>query len=181
MSGPTSLRWRRLRSAAFSAVATELAALGHIIGGGGRPDLAILLIGAATIGVIGTGRTVAQRRWSSIFSVMVVSQLAFHLLFMVDPHAAVGSMAAHPFIPDAGQMVGFHLIAAAAAAVLLATGDTAIFALFAALRRAAQILFAHAAAEHPLRVPSLAGAPFRRPGGALIWISPRRGPPLAQL
>lgn len=182
MSGPTSLRWRLLRSAAFSAVATQLAAIGHQLGGGGRPDIAILLIGGATVGAFSIGLSHAQRRWRSILAMMAASQVAFHLLFTVEAH--VGSDApmagSHSFLPpDALRMLVFHLIAASLAAILLATGDAAVFGLFAALRRAMRILPTHTPADR--RLPACAFTPVcrLRPGGALLSISPRRGPPVA--
>jgi hypothetical protein len=176
------LRWRLLRSAAFSAVATQLAALGHLIGGGGRPDPAILLIGAATIGAIGTGLARQQRRWGPIFAVMAASQLAFHLLFTVETHTGTMSSMTigHSSMgSDAGRMLTFHLIAAALAAVLLATGDAAVFGLFGALRRAVRVLPAHVPADRPLATASFADLDRPRPRGALLSISPRRGPPHA--
>jgi len=43
----TSTRWRLLRAGVFALVATQLAALGHVVGGGQLPDPAMLL----TIGI----------------------------------------------------------------------------------------------------------------------------------
>ncbi len=163
-------------------MATQLAAVGHLVRGGFPPDTAILLIGAVTIGAVASCLTLTPRRWISILGVMAVGQLAFHLLFTVDGHGGTSmSMAvAHPFVPAAADvMVSFHLIADASAALLLATVDTAIFSLFCALRRAAALLRPQVCADRPLRTAEFADLHLPRPGGALLAISPRRGPPVA--
>ena len=175
MTGPTSLRWRLLRSAAFALVAAQLAAFGHMVGGGEAPDPAILLIGAATIGAIGTGLTRRQRSAVVIFPVMLVCQVAFHLLFTVDVHAMPG---AQMFLPaDLGRMLIFHVVAAAASAVVLATGDAAIFGLYRALRRAVLLAPPVLNASRPMWTAGFADESRLRPTGPLLRISPRRGPP----
>ncbi|WP_157695226.1 hypothetical protein [Nakamurella panacisegetis] len=174
MTVPTSLRWRLLRSAAFALVATQIAAFGHMVGGGGAPDPAILVIGAGSIGALVTGLTQRQRSFSSILGVMVAAQLAFHLLFTLDVH----SMAGHSFLPDdPARMLVFHAVAAALSAVVLATGDAALFGLFRALRRAVTLRAPALAAGRPLWTARSADVPARRPAGALLSVSPRRGPP----
>lgn len=176
MSGPTSSRWRLLRSAAFAAVATQLAALGHMVGGGGRPDLAVLLIGSVTIGATVTGLARRRRTWPAIFGLLAGCQVAFHLLFSVDMHAMSG---AHSFLPaDPLRMLAFHLIAAALSAWVLAGGEAALFRLFALLRRSVLV----GPAPLPIDLPPEWTASFRgfrppRPTGALLSTSPRRGPP----
>ena len=174
MTAPTSLRWRLFRSAAFALIATQIAAFGHMVGGGEAPDPAVLVIGAGTIGAMVTGLTRRQRSFSSIFGVMAAAQLAFHLLFTVDVH----SMAGHSFLPaDPRRMLVFHLVAAAASAVILATGDAALFGLFRALRRAVTLTPPALLAAAPLWTARSADVPRRRPAGALLSVSPRRGPP----
>lgn len=175
MSGPTSPRWRLLRSAAFAAVATQLAALGHAVGGGGSPDVVVLLIGAVTIGATVTGLARRRRTWRGIFTLLSGCQVGFHLLFSVDMHAMSGS----PFLPaDPVRMLTFHLIAAALSALVLAVGEAALFRLFALLRRSVLIV----TVPLPIDLPPDWTASFRgfrspRPAGALLSTSPRRGPP----
>ena len=165
-----------MRSTAFAVVAAQLAALGHSIGGGGAPDLAVLLVGAATIGAMATGLTRSRRSWPAIFGVLLVSQLAFHLLFSVDVHdMAVG----HSMIPaDPVRMLAFHLIAAALSAVVLSRGEAALFALFALLRRYILSVIRRLVVDVPASWTASSVPSFSpRPAGALLSTSPRRGPP----
>ena len=180
MPGPTSNRWRLLRAVAFAAIATQLAALGHLAGGGGSPDAAVLLAGGATIGAIATGLTGRRRGWSSIFGVLLACQIAFHLLFCVDVHAMAGG--AHPLLPtDPFRMVTFHLIAAALSALVLARGDAALFGLFTALRRFVLMGCRPIVVDLPPQWISRSARPSSpRPAGVLLSASPRRGPPAQQ-
>ena len=176
MPGPTSSRWRLLRSAAFAAVATELAALGHLVAGGGAPDLSVLLLGAAGVTATTTGLTRRRRGWPTIFGVLAACQLAFHLLFSID---VSGMTAAGPMMATSSiRMLVFHLIAAALSALVLARGEAAVFRLFAALRRSVQLTAAPQPVGLPPRWTAHFGALFgSRPVGALLSTSPRRGPP----
>jgi hypothetical protein len=175
--GPTSNRWRLFRAIAFAAIATELAALGHLAGGGGTPDAAVLLIGGATIGAISTGLTRARRGWSSIFGVLLACQLAFHLLFSVDMHPMAGG--AHSLLPvDEFRMLSFHLLAAAVSALVLARGEAALFGLFAVLRRFGLLGSRAIVVDLPPQwISRSAGPSAPRPSGVLLSASPRRGPP----
>ncbi len=176
MSSPTSVPWRFLRSAAFAAVATSLAALGHLMGGGAAPDLAVLLVGGVTIGAMTSGLARRRRRWAGIFGVLAAAQLAFHLLFVVDGHAMAGGRSLIP--ADPAGMLTFHLLAAAAAAFVLAYGEWALFSLFSALRRCTRLLTPAAGVELPPGWTVVGRDSFApRPGGALLSTSPRRGPP----
>ena len=180
MPGPTSNRWRLFRAVAFAAIATQLAALGHLAGGGGTPDAAVLLVGGATIGAIATGLTSRRRGWSSIFGVLLACELAFHLLFSVDMHAM--ARGAHPLVPvDEFRMLTFHLLAAAVSALVMARGDAALFGLFATLRRF--VLLGNRAIVvdlPPHWISRDAGPSSPRPAGVLLSASPRRGPPGGQ-
>ena len=175
MSDPCSLRWRLWRSAVFAAIAAQLAALGHYAGGGGRPDPAVLLIGAATIGLAVVGLTTKRRSAAGILGVMLLSQLAFHLLFSVDVHAIHGG---HTLIPaDPRSMIAFHLVAAVLSSLVLARGERALFGLFAALRRVARLTARRLPAHRELWTAAFAGLGAGRPAGPLLRTSPRRGPP----
>ncbi len=174
MSGPTSPRWRALRSAVFSAAATGLAALGHLAGGGGSPDPAVLVIGALTVGAVTTGVTRRRCGWPVAFGLLLACQLAFHLLFSVDVHAMPGSTP----LADGARMLLFHLVAAAVTSFLLARGDAALFGLFGSLRRTVRLVLAALPVDLPPGwTPAFAAATAPRPTGALLARSPRRGPP----
>lgn len=186
VSGPTSLRWRTLRSAAFAAVATGIAALGHVVGGGAAPDLAVLIAGGAGAGAVTVGLARRRRGARSILVAMLACQLGFHLLFAVDLH---GAGAAGPDTPAMGsasafgaagplRMVGFHLVAAALSTVVLAAGERALFGLFAALARTVRIPRPPAAVDLvPRWTARSVPADAPRPEGPLLSTSPRRGPP----
>ena len=179
VSGPTSFRWRLLRSAAFAVVAAQLAALGHLVGGGGSPDPAVLLVGAATVGAVATGLTRSRRSWSAIFGVLVACQLGFHLLFSVDVHDMAAGRSMVP--ADPVRMLTFHLIAAAVSALVLAKGEAGLFLLFAALRRYVRSATTPIVVDLPPSwTVSLRHSFAPRPVGALLSTSPRRGPPAAR-
>lgn len=162
-----------LRSAAFAAVATGIAALGHIVGGGTSPDLAVLVAGGAGAGAVTIGLARARRGAGHIFAAMAACQFGFHLLFSIDHGMAAGAGST-----DLRRMVLFHLVAAAASTVVLAAGERALFGLFAALVRTIGIPAPPAIVDLPpawtARFPT-SDAP--RPEGPLLSTSPRRGPP----
>ena len=116
-----------LRASVFAVVATSLAAIGHVNGGGHAPDPAILTVLAALVGASVSG--LADRRLSGlqITAMLAASQVGFHLLFEVTAHQS-GPV-------DVARMVSFHLFAAAASAWLMTVGESALFRLFAALHR----------------------------------------------
>lgn len=190
MSGPTSLPWRVLRSVAFAAVATALAAVGHMLGGGNLPDVAVLVTGAGTIGLVGTGLAFRRRTLPTIAGSMAGCQLAFHLLFGAGMHAAapatgmpgsIGTM--HPAMGAgpwsvSAAMLGFHVVAGLLSAVVLAGGESALFGLFAALRRIVRPVRIGFSVDLPPRwTASFAFVLPRRSTGSLLATSPRRGPP----
>lgn len=170
MRAPTSPRWRLLRASAFAAVATALAALGHVNGGGHPPDPAILIVLAVLVAASVSG--LADRRLSGlqITAMLAASQVCFHLLFEVTAHQS-GSV-------DVARMVSFHLFAAAASAWVLTVGESALFRLFAALHR----LIVRLHPSSPIRLgPSWTALLADRPAPglyqALAACISRRGPP----
>lgn len=164
-----------LRSVAFAAVATEIAALGHVVGGGTSPDIAVLLAGGAGTAGVTVGLARRRRGPGAILAAMLACQLGFHLLFSVNTHGmAMGAGAA----VDLQRMVVFHLVAAAASAVVLATGERALFGLFAALVRSVRIPAPPAGVDlPPAWTARFAPLHASRPDGPLLSTSPRRGPP----
>lgn len=170
------MRWRLIRSSAFALVATWVAALGHLVGGGGVPDPAILFLGALVIGFSGMGLAHRQRTWPAIFGVLALSQLAFHLLFSMDVHAMSGSP-----MPDMDplRMLALHAVAAGLSAVVLARGDAAIFALFHALTSAVLLLRPILTVDRPPSWTASFPVSIPCPAGPLLSTSPRRGPPAA--
>lgn len=128
MQAPTTAGWRLLRGGAFALVATQLAALGHAAGGGSLPDPAMLLTVAVFVGGAVTALATRRRSWLQICGVLAASQLLFHVAFLVTAH--------HSGPVDAGRMLAFHAVAAVLATWVLAGGESALFRLYDALRRA---------------------------------------------
>ncbi len=175
MVGPTSLRWRILRSAAFAAIATEIAALGHIVGGGASPDIAVLITGGVGAGAVTVGLARKRRGPAAILAAMLACQVGFHLLFGIDTHSMATTMAG---ADDPQRMVTFHLVAAALSTLVLATGERALFGLFAALARSVRVPVPPAIVDLPPRwAARIFAVDATRPEGPLLSTSPRRGPP----
>jgi hypothetical protein len=123
----TGTRWRLLRAGVFALVATQLAALGHVVGGGHLPDPAMLLTIGVFLGGSLSGLCTRRRTGPQIFAMLVASQVVFHFAFQVTVH--------HASSVDAGRMIAFHLIAALGAAWVMSSGESTLFRLFAALHR----------------------------------------------
>ena len=130
MVTPTGTGWRFFRSGTFAVFATQLAALGHLLGGGQLPDLSILLTVTVFLGGSLTGLAKSRRKGRQIFAAMVASQVVFHAAFQLTVH----SDESVSWVPG-GRMLLFHLVAAGVTATLLARGESMLFRLFAALHR----------------------------------------------
>lgn len=197
MLDPISGRWRHLRGGIFALVAAQLAALGHLVGGGGLPHPSIVLVVSGLIALAAAGLARQRRRFGWIFGLLLVCQLLFHLLFSLsDPagHSMVGhqldpttgtmaTMAApmhlEPLPPGWAQMIVFHLVAALLAALLLAQGDRALFRLAELYRR---VIIAAGPLpmlriEVPIRWSIHRSARVTLPAGPMLDRHPRRGPP----
>ncbi len=201
------MRWRLLRGGLFAMVSAQLAALGHLVGGGMLPSPTIVLGVGGLIAMAAVGLASRQRGFVGILSLLAASQLLFHLLFsttttMCDMPAA-GGMAEPGGMPgmsgpagmsgmagtagtsemcgglDVVRMVAFHAIAAALSALVLAHGDAVLFRLAAIWLRALRL--------PPARLhcaPTTIGWSIRTsnrselPAGPALLRHPRRGPPL---
>lgn len=89
------MRWRLLRGGLFAMVSAQLAALGHLVGGGMLPSPTIVLGVGGLIAMAAVGLASRQRGFVGILSLLAASQLLFHLLFsttttMCDMPAAGG-------------------------------------------------------------------------------------------
>jgi hypothetical protein len=167
---PTSIRWRRIRGGFFAAVSAELAALGHLIGGGEFPHPSTVLAAGALVGLGAAGLARQQRGFWAILGPLAASQLLFHALFSLTGHGGELQL---------GRMVVFHLIAAVGSAAVLAGGERALF-------RCAQILRRTVLRLAPL--PTLVAAGIHWAAGPTDQLRPlllrvarahgRRGPPV---
>ena len=164
--------WRLFRAAVFAVVASQLAAMGHLLGGGHLPDVTVLITVAVFLGGSLSGLARRRRPGWQIFLGMLASQLAFHTAFEVTAH--------HDGPMNAARMLVFHLFAAMAASWLMAGGESMLFRLFAALHRVLAPL---------RRIPAIAFPPNwtavisgDAAGGRLrvpeVSVVSRRGPPL---
>jgi hypothetical protein len=170
MTGPLSPRWRGLRSTVFAVVAALMAALGHAIAGGGFPDAAALLSTAAVVGGSVSGLARRRRTAAGIFGVLLASQVAFHLTFVVAGHE-------HHAV-DLTRMIGFHLAAAAIAALVMARGEAALFVLLSWLDRLVPTLVAAIPAPPGDRPRPSPPRPHPMANRAPLVPISRRGPPL---
>ncbi|MGS0683865.1 hypothetical protein ACVBEQ_01710 [Nakamurella sp. GG22] len=179
---PTSTCWRFVRACVFAAVATQLAALGHVLGGGAFPDIDVLVPVTVLLGGSLTGFAGRRRSFAQIFGALAASQLLFHLAFTLSTHHGGSEGPPLPLgvVAGTGGMVAFHLLAALAASWVMTHGESTLFRLFAALWRVL------VPARRPMTVrlgPSWTAVITGGAGGRLLLtglgsLRSRRGPPL---
>lgn len=75
------MRWRLVRGGLFAMVSAQLAALGHLVGGGMLPSPTIVLGVGGLVAMAAVGLVGRQRGFVGILSLLATSQLLFHLLF----------------------------------------------------------------------------------------------------
>ncbi|MBF8192009.1 MFS transporter [Nonomuraea sp. K274] len=170
---------RLARTAAFSAVCVALAALAHVLGGGGRPEPWAAGLGVAGVSALGLALCGRERSAVTINVALAGAQLGLHELFAGDGAAYV-SVHAHGqggLAVDAGMLLT-HLTASLITGLWLARGEAALWSLLRLLGRRLLLLL------RPVAVPAVrACAPvvFAR----VVPLQPgfrhclaRRGPPL---
>ena len=132
VGGPTSTCWRLSRAGVFAVVATQLAALGHVMGGGRLPDPTVLFTVTVSLGGSLSGLATRRRSGRQILLALLLSQLAFHAAFQVTAHSAHGPGG----WVGGWRMLAFHLVAGLLAAWVMAGAESMVFRLYAALHRA---------------------------------------------
>jgi hypothetical protein len=164
---------RLLRGLVIAGLSTLLIAVGHVLGGGAVPDLAVLtvLFPLLTGAVVG----VADRCRSTRATVATLAggQYALHVLLAVlHPHPTVDAA------PQGLTMFALHAVATLVVTVLLRHADRALAAVGSALRRAVPRRPFVPPADGPLRPLRAASvAPVARQL-ALAAVPTRRGPPV---
>lgn len=163
---------RLLRGLVTAGLSTLLIAVGHVVGGGAVPDLAVLVVLFPLLTGAVVGLADRCRNTPTTLAVLGGGQYALHvLLALLHPHAATaGSRASTMFL--------LHALATVVVTVLLRHADRALAAAAAALRRVLP--------RRPYVPPADAPLPQRRPAGpaarrrpALGSLLPtRRGPPV---
>lgn len=189
---------RLSRGAVLGTVATVLAAVSHLSGGGPAPSAVALVLGAAfatAVGTIAVGPARGARGipLPRLLAGVAVAQLAFHLVFsLLGQGAAVTSSGAHhhelfALVADpsaaiaqgGGAMWIAHLVAGVATVLYLRHLERRAWAVLARLGRfvlRALVIRVRPAAPTRARI---VGAPVHRPASALLRDAiRRRGPPI---
>jgi hypothetical protein len=193
---------RLLRGWLGAAVATSLASLSHLAGGGHVPAPAVGLLAFALAGLVCVGLAGRSLSWARLLAAVGSSQAIYHLLFQLGHAApagvptAVGHAGHHlallpagSLVPEAsaqtataatGAMLAAHLAAAAATVLLLRRGEHAAAALAGTVALAAprRLSSWHPIPRARLAVPvQLLIQPFAALGIPLLALR-HRGPPL---
>ncbi|PJJ65528.1 hypothetical protein [Compostimonas suwonensis] len=201
-------RWARFARGWLAAVvATFVAAFSHAVAGGGVPSALAIVLSLAFSGMVCValaGRTLSRVRLAAS---VLLSQLAFHSLFMLggstlriggavahdhtDPIGSFESQfAAHSAAAEHSQhlggdqgMVMAHVVAAILTFFALRHGEHAFWSLFASARLSLGVLLDASFANAPVDVPpSVPSAGFRvfvpRELRLVLSRLRHRGPPL---
>jgi hypothetical protein len=193
---------RLLRGWLGAAVATSLASLSHLAGGGHVPAAAVWLLAFALAGLVCVGLAGRSLSWTRLLAAVGLSQAIYHLLFQLGHGApegvpkAVGHAAHHVALLPAGSLVpevpaetataaapamlAAHLAAAAATVLLLRRGEHAAAALAGAVALAAPRRLSSWRPMPRARLAApveLLSQPFAALGVPLLSLR-HRGPPL---
>ena len=163
---------RLLRGLVPAGLSALLIAVGHVLGGGAVPDLAVLAVLFPLLTVAVVGIADRCRGTAATLATLAGGQYALHVLLgLLHPHASAAG-------PDATTMVALHAAATVVVAVLLHHADRAVVAARGALRRVLPRRPFVPPADAPLR-------PMRTTDGehlprrlALAAVPARRGPPV---
>ena len=189
---------RLLRGALLGGVATVLAAVSHLVGGGPAPSGVALVLGgvfATAVGTIAVGRARPGRRTLTLprtIAGVAISQLAFHLVFsllgqgaavtVAGEHHGVASFAADPGAAVAqggAAMWAAHLVAGVLTVLYLRRLEERVWAVLARLGglavRALRIRTSPVSAEPRMAATRVVRVPA---ASALLETIARRGPPV---
>ncbi|QNO36757.1 hypothetical protein H4J02_09690 [Protaetiibacter sp. SSC-01] len=191
---------RLLRGALLGGVATVLAAVSHLVGGGPAPSGLALVLGgvfATAVGTIAVGRLRPGRRALTlprVISGVAISQLAFHLVFsLLGQGAAVATTGGHhglaAIASDPGAAIAqggagmwiAHLVAGVLTVLYLRHLESRVWTVLAQLGGLAVRALRVAATAPVADAPRLtaARAPRVPAASALLDTIARRGPPAA--
>lgn len=164
---------RLLRGVVTAGLSTLLIAVGHVLGGGAFPDLAVLvvlfpLLTGALVGVADRCRSVR-----ATIATLGGGQYALHVLLAVlHPHPSFDAA------PSGLTMFALHAAATLVVTVLLRHADHALAAVGSALRRVLPRRPFVPPADGPLRPLRVASAARVARQLALAAVPTRRGPPV---
>lgn len=188
---------RLLRGALLGGVATVLAAVSHLVGGGPAPTAIALLLGgvfSTAVGTVAVGQVRAGRRALTLprtIAGVAVGQLAFHLVFsllgqgaavtIAGHHGSLVALAAdpvHAVVQGGAGMWTAHLVAGVLTVLYLRHLEARVWAVLAQLGglvvRALHVTAVAPASGSP-RVPLVRST--RVPASVLRDVIARRGPP----
>lgn len=195
--------WRLLRAAVLGGSSLLLASGAHLLGGGGVPNAAVLVLAFCLAGLVAVSVTARRCRLPSLLAVLGVEQTGLHLLFGstaangvcspvavaplhgVHAEALCTSATGHPGMAPTGlsvalvhqaglSMVLAHLVALLVTAWLLARGERWVWGLVAV---AAAAVAARPTRRRPRPVRQLPTWLFSSTASPLLQTAPTRGPP----
>ena len=164
---------RLLRGLVTAGLSTLLIAVGHVLGGGAVPDLALLAVLFPLLTGAIAGLADRCRSMGATFAALAAGQYALHVLLgLLHPHGSA-------FGPSAATMVAVHAAATVVVAVLLHHADRALVAVHGALRRVLPRRPFVPPADAPLPPLLATGDDYLLPRRlALAGVPARRGPPV---
>jgi hypothetical protein len=163
-----------LRGAVLATLSALLTAVGHTAGGGGVPDLGVLVVLLPLLAGLFTTAAGRCRGALGTVAVLGAGQFVLHnLMELLHPaHGAVPAL-------DGRQMVVMHAVATIVIAVSLRFADRALAGLEAALRRVVRRRLDPLPAHRPLPVFTVPDLDLpARLARALAAAHVRRGPPV---
>lgn len=172
MTGDLGSGLARFRGVTLAALTTLLTVLGHQVGGGALPDLALVV---ALFPMLAAVLVTSARRCATLLGVTVTlaaGQVVLHeLLVALHPGHVPATL-------SAVDMVVVHAVATGVTAVLVRGADRALVAVAAGVRRVVPRRPVVLPVVLPLRTPTVAGpaVPLRLVRAATAPMV-RRGPP----
>ena len=167
---PTASFWRAVRAGSFTALAGQICVAGHVAGGGGVPDLALVVLLCSLLYPVMSGIARTRPGFGGWLAAMAGTQLVFHLALSLGAHATAAADP-HPW-----RMLLFHAGAAVLSAALLAGCDRVLYEIASWLRRLLPSPPVALAAAGSLW--AVAAAPQAAHGDVRARLAPRRGPPV---
>jgi hypothetical protein len=201
LASPASGALRLARAALGAGTCVLFALVGHLAGGGRAPSVPVVVVTTAFASAVCLALAGRQRRFPELFLALCVGQLGAHVAFSVDgrhgalmPGGAIDLSVSRSLSPPAATsqhgmlsvitspaMALGHLAAAAAAAILLAYGERALWAAFRLLLRVmlARVSAAPVTPRHTGPVWLTASDRVWYVGLVVSRWTSRRGPPAA--
>lgn len=164
---------RLLRGGLLAACCLLLGLSGHLVGGGGVPSAAPVLLGGALVAAGCVAWAGKPRGFRQLLVAAAAAQGGFHLTLSLSP---AHPMAGHPLVPDLRMLAG-HAAATVVMAAVLAHGERVLDALARVADRALFVVPRDPEVYRPVQIP-ITGPDAGPATGVLVAAGcPRRGPP----